>query len=40
MQSTLISLGSNRLHKRDGNLVAFDADKIRRRQGNRGICRG
>lgn len=29
MQSTLISVGCNRLHKRDGNLVAFDADKIR-----------
>lgn len=29
MQSTLISVGSNRLHKRNGDLVAFDADKIR-----------
>ncbi|EXF92915.1 ribonucleoside triphosphate reductase [Pseudomonas fluorescens HK44] len=29
MQSTLISVGCNRLHKRDGSLVAFDADKIR-----------
>ncbi|VVO55887.1 Anaerobic ribonucleoside-triphosphate reductase [Pseudomonas fluorescens] len=29
MQSTLIATGFNRLHKRDGSLVAFDADKIR-----------
>ena len=29
MQSTLISVGSNRLHKRNGDLVAFDANKIR-----------
>jgi len=29
MQSTLIAVGSNRLHKRDGSQVAFDADKIR-----------
>ena len=29
MQSTLISVGCNRLHKRDGSVVAFDADKIR-----------
>ena len=29
MQSTLITVGCNRLHKRDGSVVAFDADKIR-----------
>ena len=29
MQSTLISVGCNRLHNRDGSVVAFDADKIR-----------
>ncbi len=29
MRSTLISVGCNRLHKRDGSVVAFDADKIR-----------
>lgn len=29
MQSTLIAVGCNRLHKRDGSQVAFDADKIR-----------
>jgi ribonucleoside-triphosphate reductase len=29
MHSTLISVGCNRLHKRDGSVVAFDADKIR-----------
>lgn len=29
MHSTLIRVGNNRLHKRDGSLVAFDADKIR-----------
>mgnify|MGYP001567040436 FL=1 len=29
MQSTLITVGCNRLHKRDGSQVAFDADKIR-----------
>ena len=29
MHSTLISTGCNRLHKRNGDVVAFDADKIR-----------
>src|SRR5689334_21231105 len=29
MQSTLMSVGCNRMHNRDGSLVAFDADKIR-----------
>ncbi|MFK3788829.1 ribonucleoside triphosphate reductase [Pseudomonas piscis] len=29
MHSTLIEVGHNRVHKRDGSLVAFDADKIR-----------
>ena len=29
MQSTLIAVGCNRLHTRDGSQVPFDADKIR-----------
>ncbi|MEG1082722.1 MAG: ATP cone domain-containing protein, partial [Pseudomonas sp.] len=29
MHSTLIRVGNNQLYKRDGSLVAFDADKIR-----------